>query len=78
MNDVDAAALQWKSLIGKILDRRREIQFAVEPWLHGVLIGRDDIGEMPGLERPQMGIDNLRGKHSFIVAGAVRGDKLRT
>jgi hypothetical protein len=46
VNDVDAAALQWKSLIGEVLDRRREIQFAVEPRLHGVLVGRDDIDEM--------------------------------
>ena len=74
MNDVNAAALQWKSLIGKIPDRRREIQFAVEPGFYRVLIGRNDIGEMPGLQRSQMGIDNLLGKHCFIVAATVDRD----
>ena len=44
MNDIEAAALQRKSLVGKILDFRREIQFTVEPGLYGVLIGRDDVG----------------------------------
>jgi hypothetical protein len=62
VNNVNTAALQWKSLIGKILYGRREIQFAVEPRLDRVLIGRDDIDEMPRLQRPQMGIDNIRGK----------------
>src|ERR1700752_3426559 len=78
VNDVNAAALQWKSLIGKIVDGGREIQFAVEPGLDRVLIGRDDIDEMPGLQRPQMGIDNLRGKLRSIVTCALRGDQLRS
>jgi hypothetical protein len=43
VNDVNAATLQRKSLIGKILDGRREIQLTVEPRFYRVLIGRDDI-----------------------------------
>jgi len=43
-NDIEAAPLQRKSLIGKILDFWREIQFTVEPGLYGVPIGRDDVG----------------------------------
>ena len=73
VNDVEATALQRKSLIGKIPDWRRKIQFAVKPGLYRVLIGGDDIGEMSGLERSQMGIDNLGGKHCFIVVATVKG-----
>ena len=74
MNDVNAAALQWKSLIGKILYGRREIQFTVKPRFYRVLVGRDDIGKMPGLQRSQMGVDDLRGKHRFIIAATLNRD----
>ena len=50
VNDVNAAALQRESLIAKILNGRREIQFTVEPGLHGVLVGGDEISKMPGLQ----------------------------
>src|ERR1700693_1367254 len=52
------------------MDRRRKIEFTVEPGFYRVLIGRDDVGEMAGLQRSQMGIDNFRGKHRFITAAA--------
>src|SRR6202041_256491 len=73
VHDVNAAALQRESLIAKILDRRREIQLTVEPGLHGVLIGRDNIGEMPGLQRSQVRVNNPRGKHAVIAATAAQG-----
>jgi hypothetical protein len=76
VNDVEATAQQRKSLIGKIPDWRRKIQFTVEPGLYRVLIGGDDVGKMSGLERSQMGIDNLGGKHCFIVVATVKGDDL--
>jgi hypothetical protein len=76
VNDVEAAALQWKSLIGKIPDWRRKIQFTIEPGLHRVLIGGNNVGEMSGLERSQMGIDNLGGKHCILVVAPVSGDEL--
>jgi hypothetical protein len=76
VNDIEATALQRKSLLAKIPDRRRKIHFTVEPGLYGVLIGGDDVGEMSGLERSQMGIDNLDGKHCFIVVATVKGDDL--
>jgi hypothetical protein len=76
VNDVEAAALQWKSLIGEIPDWRRKIQFTIEPGLHRVLIGGDNVGEMSGLERTQMSIDDLGGKHCILVVAPVNGDEL--
>src|SRR5579859_5657795 len=38
VNDVEAATLQRKSFIHEIVDRRGEIEFAVEPRFYGVLI----------------------------------------
>src|SRR5271156_1640042 len=73
VNYVDAAALQGETLIGEILDGRRKIKLAVEPGFYGVLIGRDNIDEMAGLERAQMSVDNFGRKDGFIVAGAARG-----
>ncbi len=68
VNDVEAAALQRKSLIGEIPDWRRG--------LYRVLIGGDDVGEMSGLERSQMGIDDLGSKHCILVVAPVNGDEL--
>src|SRR2546421_5387391 len=41
-----SAADKRKPLAGKILNWWREIQLAVEPGLHRVLVGRDHIGSM--------------------------------
>src|ERR1700733_14760746 len=73
VNDVNTASLQRKSLIAKILDGRREVQFSVEPGLHGVLVGRNNIGKVPGLQRPQMCVNNLRGEHGVVAAVAAQG-----
>src|ERR1700681_4831970 len=51
---VQAASLQREALARKILDRRSEIELAVEPGFHRVLVGGDDILEMAGLQRAEM------------------------
>src|SRR5580765_4150667 len=38
LDAVDAAALEHEPVVSKIGDRRRKIQLALKPWLHGVLI----------------------------------------
>ena len=73
-HDFEAAALQGKPVSRKIPDGGREIQLSSEPGLHGVLVGGDDIGEVPRLERPQMGVDKLLGQNGLIVP--VRGSDL--
>ncbi len=40
------AADKRKPLTRKVLNRRSEIELAVEPWLYRVLVGRDHIGAM--------------------------------
>src|SRR5579862_609302 len=46
---IEPAAQKRKFRGGKIFDRRREIELAVEPRLHRVLIGRDHVLEMARL-----------------------------
>jgi len=48
-NHIQAAALQRKSFIDEIVNRRREVQLAVEPRLNRVLIGRHHVFEMSRL-----------------------------
>jgi hypothetical protein len=43
---------------------------------YGVLIGGDDVGEMTGLQRSQMRIDNLCVKYCFFVVATVDGGHL--
>src|SRR2546425_11693555 len=59
---VEATAEQGKTLIRKVAHRRREGHFAVKPRLDGGLIGRNPIGQVAGLERAQVGVDDFRGK----------------
>src|SRR6185437_8689928 len=59
---VEPAAQEWKSLCHEILDRRREIKLTVEPGLHGMLVRRHDVQQMPGLKRPDMVIDECRDR----------------
>jgi hypothetical protein len=43
----------------QILDRRREIQLAEEPWPHRVLIGRSDVEQMRVSQRADVLTDDL-------------------
>ena len=59
---VEPAAAQRKSLGGEILDRRGEIEAAVEPGLYRVPVGRCDIFQMAGLHGADMAGDDLFGE----------------
>jgi hypothetical protein len=56
---VEAAALEGKTFQGEILDRRGKIKPSIEPWFDRVLISREDIFEMTGLQGPNMTGDDL-------------------
>ena len=43
---IQAPAKERKSFFGQVNHRRREIQLAIEPGLHRMLIGRRDVGQM--------------------------------
>ena len=47
---IDAAARERKTFSGEIVDRRREIEMAGKPRLHRVMIGRDHIDKVIGLQ----------------------------
>src|SRR5260370_16075508 len=70
VDDVEAAALQGKSFVYKIVDRRRKVQLAVKPRLYGVLVGRLHVFEMAGLKGTQMGIDDGGGQRGLPAAAA--------
>jgi len=70
VDDVEAAALQRKSFIHKIVDRRSEIELAIEPRLYGVLIGRLHIFEMAGLKRTQMRVHDGGSQRGFALIAA--------
>src|SRR5438094_10390201 len=58
--NVQTSANQGKTVLRKVFHRRREVQLAVEPRFHGVLIGRRNVGEVPGLQRADMRVDEFR------------------
>ena len=64
---VEPAAPQRKSLGGEVLDRRGEIDAAVEPGLDRVLVARRDIFEMAGLHGADMAGDDLLGEARFCA-----------
>jgi len=66
---VQAAALQRKSFVYKIVDRRSERELAVEPGFYGVLVGGLDVFEMAGLKRAEMRVHYGRSDGGF-AAGA--------
>jgi hypothetical protein len=70
VDDVEAAALQRKSFVHKIVDRRSEIELAIEPWLYGVLIGGLDIFEMAGLKGTQMRVHDGRSQRRFAAVAS--------
>ena len=51
---IEPAADQRKALRDEVDHRRRDIELAVEPRLYRVLVGRNHVGEMTGLQRTQM------------------------
>src|ERR1700730_18667489 len=71
VHDVQSAPLERETRARQILDRRRKIELASEPGFHRVLIGRDDILEMTGLQRAQMGVHD-RGSEAGLGAPAAQ------
>ncbi len=63
VENVEAAADQWKTVVGEIFDRRNKSELAIEPRLHRVLVGRGDIGQMTGQQRADVGVDDFGGGH---------------
>ena len=49
-NNVQSSALQRKSIVREIVNRRSEVEFAVEPRLYRVLIGGHHIFQMTRLK----------------------------
>src|SRR5258708_15929329 len=70
VDDVEAATLQGKSFVYKIVDGRSEVQLAVKPRLYGVLVGRLHVFEMAGLKGTQMRIDDGGGQRGLPAAAA--------
>src|SRR5581483_943859 len=60
-----------KILCREILRVRRKINFAVEPRLDGVLVGRQDIGQMICLKRSDVTGDGI--VEQLVVAGNSSG-----
>src|SRR5947209_7992591 len=52
---IQAPADKRESLFFQIGGRRREVQFAVEPRLHFMAVGRGDVHDMFGLQRADVG-----------------------
>src|SRR6266446_9270139 len=70
VDDVEAATLQRKSFVYKIVDGRSEVQLAVKPRLYSVLVGRLHVFEMAGLKGTQMRIDDGGGQRGLPAAAA--------
>src|SRR5260370_12072359 len=65
VNNIEPAALQRKSIPHKIVDRRREIELAIKPRLHRVLVGRLHVLQMSRLKRTEMRIHDSGGQRRF-------------
>src|SRR6185437_2591186 len=57
--DIETSAQQWKTFIHEIVHWGHKVQFAVKPWLDRVLVRGSDVGEMPGLQRANMCVDDF-------------------
>src|SRR5438874_5119961 len=69
--NVQAPANQGKTIFGKIFDGRSEVELAAEPGLDGVLIGGSNVGEVTGLERANMGVDELSSRERGGAAAPI-------
>src|SRR5260370_5949900 len=78
VNHIEPAALQRKSLTHKVVDRRSEIELAVKPRLHGVLIGRLHILQMSRLKRTEMRIYYGGGQCCFTSVPSKDGQQAPT
>src|ERR1700738_4911629 len=70
MDNIQAPALKGKALVREITDRWREIELAVEPGFHRVLIRRHNIFKVAGLQRTEMGVNDRRSVCRFTGISA--------
>src|SRR5580704_12367033 len=68
--NIQSAADQWETFVHEIAHGRDEIEFAVEPGLDGVLVRGSHVGEMPGLKRTNVCVNDLGGGDGFGASGA--------
>src|SRR5439155_6394515 len=76
--NIKAATNQGKTFVRKILHRRNESKLAVEPRLHGVIVRGSNVGEMPRLQRANMGVNDLgsgEGGASCAISGRTQPGK---
>src|SRR4030095_1051515 len=56
---VEASTNQRKTPVGEVNDRWRDVQLAIEPWLHGVLIRCGHVRQVVCLERSDVAGNQL-------------------
>src|ERR1041385_6442408 len=71
--NIQATANQGKTVIGIIFDRRSEVELAIEPGLYGVLVRGSNIGEMAGLQRTDMSVNEF-GSRKGRSTGILRSE----
>src|SRR5437773_3027562 len=68
--NIKTAADQLKTFIRKVFHRRDKSKLAVKPGLHGVIVRRSNVGEMPWLQGANVGVNDLsrceRGGRSAV------------
>ena len=57
--NIKTAADQLKTFIRKVFHRRDKSKLAVKPGLHGVIVRRSNVGEMPWLQGANVGVNDL-------------------
>src|SRR5260370_8845715 len=67
---VQTAADQREAFVREVYDRRSEIEFAVEPRLHGVLVGGLNVKQVSGLQRANVIRYDLLSEQIRVLASA--------
>ena len=78
--NIETPADQGKTFIRKILHRRNKGQPPVEPRLDGVLVSGSDVGEVAGLQRANVSVDDLgnrEGRRRCTILPGARPGKPR-
>src|SRR5712692_8105317 len=78
VNHIEPAALQRKSLTHKVVDRRSEIELAIKPRLHRVLVARLHVLQMSRLKRTEMRIYYGGGQCCFTSVPSKDGQQAPT
>jgi hypothetical protein len=73
VNIVEPPAEQREALRRQVHDRRCDIELAVEPWFHRMLVARLHVGEVVALKRAHMRRHDL-AKHALVLIRSNDGD----